>query len=80
MAYNWVTTVRNKLIIPPKVDKNLNCIYKSDISVALTDEDNSNVYSRNINLKSRLQYTMINGKTVFVCVPPKDSFDYHLSI
>lgn len=35
----FVTASRNKIVVLPTVDKELNCIYKSDVSVALSDGD-----------------------------------------
>jgi len=52
---SFVTAVRNKIVVTPSVDHNLNCIYKSDVSVALTDGNSKKLYAKNLNLKSRIQ-------------------------
>lgn len=80
MSTDTVTSVRNKLVVIPKVDENLNCIYKADQSTQMTDGENDKIKTYNLNISSRLQYTMINGKTVFVCVPPDNSFDDTLTV
>jgi len=50
-----VTAVRNKIAVLPSVDKDLNCIYKSDVSVSMTDGSSKKLYAKNLNLKSRIQ-------------------------
>lgn len=80
MSTDTVTSVRNKLVVIPKVDENLNCIYKADQSTQMTDGENDKIKTYNLNISSRLQYTMINGKTVFVCVPTDNSFDDTLTV
>jgi len=51
----FVTAVRNKIAVLPSVDKDLNCIYKSDVSVAMTDGSSKKLNTKNLNLKSRIQ-------------------------
>lgn len=75
-----MTAVRNKLVVLPKIDSDLNCIYKSDVNTVLNDGDKQITKTKNILLKSKIQYTMINEKTVFVCVPPVDSFESTLTV
>lgn len=50
-----VTSVRNKLVVIPKVDNNLNCIYKADLDVQITDGENDSIRTYNMNLTNKIQ-------------------------
>jgi len=75
-----VTAVRNKVVVIPTVDADLNCIYKTDLNTELDDGETRTMATYNLSIKSRIQYTMVNSKTVFICVPPLDGFGDSLSI